>query len=102
MLQLSPNSNYFVWEQLINVIILSNERCDTKTTKKIVVGIMTDLNNSNDPNPFFKCKIEQMLFLYKTLSFLGEKDSKPLKDGIAELCHMCKNYVYEKDKIMQN
>ena len=43
-----------------------------------------------------------MLFLYKTLSFLGEKDSKPLKDGIAELCHMCKNYMYEKDKKMQN
>jgi hypothetical protein len=93
---MANTTNYFVWMQLINTISLSNSRCDIKTTKDIIQGILDDMNGIENPNPFFKCKIEQMLFLHKTLSFLDETNKDPLKTGINELCEMCQQHIKEQ------
>ena len=93
---MANTTNYFVWKQVINAISLSNSRCDTKTTKNVIQGIMDDINDMENPNPFFKCKIEQMVFLHKTLSFLDETNKKPLQNGINELCEMCHQYIKEQ------
>ncbi len=93
---MANTTNFFVWKQLINAISLSNSRCNTKTTKNIIQSIMDDINNMENPNPFFKCKIEQMVFLHKTLSFLDETNKKPLQNGINELCEMCYQYIKEQ------
>lgn len=94
---MSETTNYFIWKQVINAISLSNSGCETNTTQKILQGIMDDMNKMETSNPFFKCKIEQMLFLFKTLSFLGESNKEPLQNGINELCDMCHQYIKEQN-----
>lgn len=95
---MTETSNYYVWKQLINAISLSNSRCESKTTQIIIQDIMDDMNDkskSDFNNPFFKCKIEQMLFLFKSLSFLDESNKRPLQNGIEELCKICQQHIKE-------
>lgn len=95
---MADTTNYFVWKQLINTISLSNSRCDINTTQKIIQGILDDMKQVEvNPNPFFKCKVEQMVFLIKTLSFLDDNNKEPLQNGINELCMMCQEYITEQN-----
>ena len=94
---MTDTTNYFVWKQLINAISLSNSRCTIKTTQKIIQGILDDMKQESNPNPFFKCKVEQMVFLIKTLSFLDDNNKEPLQNGINELCILCQKYIAEQN-----
>ena len=94
---MTDTTNYFVWKQLINAISLSNSRCSIETTQKVIQGILDDMKQEVNPNLFFKCKIEQMAFLIKTLSFLDDNNKEPLQNGINDLCKMCQEYLLNPD-----
>lgn len=94
---MTDNTNYFVWQMLVNTISVANSRCTIKSTHKIIQGIVDNINQGEKTNPFFKCKIEQMLFLMNTLSYLDDKNKKPLQKGIRELCDMCQEYIKEQN-----
>jgi len=94
---MTDTTNLFVWKQLINAISLSNSRCSIETTQKVIQGILDDMKQEVNPNPFFKCKIEQMAFLIKTLSFLDDNNKEPLQNGINDLCKMCQEYIAEQN-----
>lgn len=94
---MTDTTNYFVWKQLINTILLSNARCSIKTTQKLLLGVLDDMKHDVNTNLFIKCKIEQMVFLIKTLSFLDDNNKEPLQNGIKELCMMCQEYIAEQN-----
>ena len=93
---MTETTNYFLWKELFNAISLSNNTCSLKTTQKIIQEIVDDINQEETPHLFFKCKLEQMLFLMNTLSYLDNNNKKPIQKGINGLCDMCQEYIKER------